>query len=190
MDKDGDLEMDAAGGRGRARGGRGRASSQAQSGGSTSGRDTSKNGPNDGGLKATVLQKALLRGIGAGDAILRGPRAGLRMAGILDEAAGKGNGRGRRDGLVQISVRGWKESKAASNPDGGIKDLLAFLERKATAPNAPANEAVRIRKVCLISPFAGHQRHRIFARSSPLSFHANISERRPSQSNSAATAHG
>ena len=189
MDKDGDLDMDAAAGRGRGCGGRGRGPFQAQTGGPSGGRGTSRNGPINGSANATVLQKALLRGVGAGEAIVRGPRNGLRMKGILDEAAGRGNGRGRKDGLVHISVRGWKESKAASNPDGGVKDLVAFLERKATAPNSSANEAVRIRKVCLTSPFVGHQRHRTFALSGPLSFHAKLSERRPRHSKSAAIAH-
>lgn len=35
-------------------------------------------------------------------------------------------------GLAWLSVKGLKESKAASNPGGGVKDLLQFLERKAT----------------------------------------------------------
>ena len=198
MDKDGDLDMDAAAGRdighsagqSRGGGGRGRGPSQPQNGGSSGGRDTSRLGLNNGGRSARVWQKLLSRGTGAGDTIVRGPRDGLRMTEILDEAVGRGNGRGKRDGLAQISVRGWKESKAASNPDGGVKVLVAFLERKATTPNSSANEAVRIRKVCLTSPFVGHQRRRIFALSGPLSFHANISERRPRPSKSAAIAHG
>ncbi|CAI4213729.1 unnamed protein product [Parascedosporium putredinis] len=35
--------------------------------------------------------------------------------------------------LVWLKVKGLKESKAASNPGGGLKDLLHFLERKATS---------------------------------------------------------
>ncbi|SPN97571.1 related to mRNA export factor MEX67 [Cephalotrichum gorgonifer] len=35
-------------------------------------------------------------------------------------------------GLVWLQVKGLKESKAASNPGGGVRDLLQFLERKAT----------------------------------------------------------
>lgn len=34
--------------------------------------------------------------------------------------------------LVWLDVRGLADSKAASNPGGGVKDLLSFLERKAT----------------------------------------------------------
>ena len=81
--------------------------------------------------------------------------------------------------LDQIKVYGLKESKAASNPGGGVKDLLDFLERKATAPNAPSREAVRIRKVCLTSQSAGSHRRRSLALSGPLSFHAKLPERRP-----------
>lgn len=35
-------------------------------------------------------------------------------------------------GLAWLSVKGLKDSKAASNPGGGVKDLIQFLERKAT----------------------------------------------------------
>jgi len=34
--------------------------------------------------------------------------------------------------LVWLDVKGLADSKAASNQGGGIKELLAFLERKAT----------------------------------------------------------
>ena len=34
--------------------------------------------------------------------------------------------------LKEIVVTGWKESKAASNDDGGIGALVAFLERRGT----------------------------------------------------------
>ncbi|TDZ27179.1 mRNA export factor mex67 [Colletotrichum spinosum] len=39
----------------------------------------------------------------------------------------------QNSGLVWLTVKGLKESKASSNRDGGFKDLLAFLERKATS---------------------------------------------------------
>ncbi|RDA94441.1 hypothetical protein CP533_2274 [Ophiocordyceps camponoti-saundersi (nom. inval.)] len=39
-------------------------------------------------------------------------------------------GRGR---LVFLRVRGLKQSKAATNEDGGLEDLVGFLERKASA---------------------------------------------------------
>ncbi|KKA29408.1 hypothetical protein TD95_004066 [Thielaviopsis punctulata] len=45
---------------------------------------------------------------------------------------GKGKG-GKNVALTWLRVTGLKNSKAASNPDGGVSDLLSFLERKATA---------------------------------------------------------
>lgn len=41
-------------------------------------------------------------------------------------------GQQKTQGLVWLSIKGLKDSKAASNPGGGVKDLLQFLERKAT----------------------------------------------------------
>ncbi|KAJ5586758.1 uncharacterized protein N7459_002523 [Penicillium hispanicum] len=43
---------------------------------------------------------------------------------------GKSTGGGN---LEQFCVRGWKESKAASNRDGGVESLVAFLERRMNA---------------------------------------------------------
>ena len=34
--------------------------------------------------------------------------------------------------LDEITVTGWRQSKAASNPGGGIREVINFLERKAT----------------------------------------------------------
>ncbi|ROT40062.1 mRNA export factor mex67 [Sodiomyces alkalinus F11] len=50
--------------------------------------------------------------------------------------------------LVWLEVKGLKESKAASNPDGGLRDLLAFLERKATGVASRIRPVV-VKKVCL-----------------------------------------
>ena len=46
-----------------------------------------------------------------------------------------------------LKVTGLKKSRAASNPDGGLKDLLAFIERKAPSA-AKISRPVRIKKVC------------------------------------------
>ena len=40
-----------------------------------------------------------------------------------------------------LEVRGWQKSKAASNPDGGIEDLLIWLEKKASPRNGPTYKA-------------------------------------------------
>ena len=34
--------------------------------------------------------------------------------------------------VKELVVTGWEKSKAASNEDGGITDLVAFLERRST----------------------------------------------------------
>lgn len=46
-----------------------------------------------------------------------------------------------------LIVVGLKSSKAVANPDGGIKSLLQFLERKATQLKG-AGRPVTIKKVC------------------------------------------
>lgn len=52
--------------------------------------------------------------------------------------------------LEQVTVRGWKQSKAASNPDGGVESLLAFLEKKLTHSDSKGPRA-KITKVCATS---------------------------------------
>jgi hypothetical protein len=52
-----------------------------------------------------------------------------------------------KGGLINLSVRGWKNSKAADSNDGGIGKLREFLERKASPPNAPS---AKITKVCMV----------------------------------------
>lgn len=71
-----------------------------------------------------------------------------------------------------------------------MKELLGFLERKATPANASESEMVRIKKVCLNSQSAGHTRLSNFALTGLLSLHANLLEERPRYSNFAATAYG
>lgn len=46
-----------------------------------------------------------------------------------------------------LIVTGHKSSKASSNPDGGVKSLLQFLERKATQLKG-SGRPVTIKKVC------------------------------------------
>lgn len=40
-----------------------------------------------------------------------------------------------------LEVRGWRQSKAASNVDGGVEDLLTWLEKKASPRNGPTYKA-------------------------------------------------
>lgn len=125
VDRDGDLDMDA--GAGRSRGGkraRGDSGRSTPAGGQAPGRERALN----------AIQKAITSNVNS-QANIRQPRE-------------------RGGGLEQVIVRGWKQSKAASNPDGGVDSLIAFLERKAvpTDPKAAANTRVKITKVCATSP--------------------------------------
>ena len=105
------MDMDTAG---RSGGGRGRGRGNDRRGRGTGSR------PNRNGFDPELIQKAIFRANGSGEAIVRQASRPT-------------------DGLGQVVIRGWNESKAASNPDGGIKDLISFLERKASS---------RIKKVC------------------------------------------
>ena len=174
VDKDGDLVMDQGSADRRASGrGRGvttqRPAQTRKSGTSESlGARTSR--PTRTGIDPSAIQKAVLRGMGSKDTAPRGPRSSLR------NVRGRGTTRPTDLGWDQITVKGFTESKAAANPGGGISELIAFLERKATHPDAPK---VKIMKVCLTLHSARQQRHKISKLSGPPSFQAKLSERRP-----------
>ncbi|KAK2846435.1 hypothetical protein FQN49_005727 [Arthroderma sp. PD_2] len=125
IDRDGDMDMaaSAAGaGRGRGRGPRGGAP----------GRSSRRPGEKEKTIDA--LQKAIFNSSSSQANIRHGRGA------MLDGAS--------RRNLTQIKVGGWKASKAASNPDGGVVSLIAFLEKKA-APmdqNATAPGRFKITK--------------------------------------------
>ena len=95
-----------------------------------------------------------------------------------------------KGGLEQISITGWKQSKAASNPGGCQKQLAEFLVKKATPFNTSANNDVRIIKVCLKPQSVGHKRFSNSVLIGPLSFQANLSERRPRHPEAVAIARG
>lgn len=62
--------------------------------------------------------------------------------------------------LEQVSVRGWKQSKAASNPDGGIESLVSWLEKKVAPLDSKSMSKIsnnNITKVCATSASCGHQ---------------------------------
>lgn len=138
LDRDGDLEMD--GSKGIGRGGRIRGRSDATRRMQTGpGRETTRHGEKDKTLNA--LQKAIFSNASSQINIRQGrsPQA---------DGAPKD-----RKAVGQLRVRGWRNSKAASNPDGGIESLVSFLEKKSSPP-------VRISKVCATSPSGGHRRIR------------------------------
>ncbi|KAL5338983.1 hypothetical protein BJX70DRAFT_365198 [Aspergillus crustosus] len=118
VDRDGDLAMGASTGAVRARGGRG-----SSRGGL--GRPT-PTGPRTQSLDRSIdqIQKALASSTA---------QANIRQG-------------GRGAGLEQVTVRGWKDSLAASNRDGGVESLIAFLEKKLTPPESKATSRARISK--------------------------------------------
>ena len=161
IDKDGDAVMDSAS----VRGGRGtsvRGSAQNRRHGTPDTLQARVSGRlNKIGIDPTSIEKAVLRGVSSKD-----PSRDSKFSARLP----------RNDGLDTLRVWGLKESRAISNPDGGLKDLLAFLERKATHPDSPA---VKIKKVCLTLQSAGRHQSRSSRLSGPLSFQAKFSKRRP-----------
>ncbi|KAI9794191.1 MAG: nuclear mRNA export, poly(A)+RNA binding protein [Peltula sp. TS41687] len=150
VDKDGDLNMDSSnisgtkdrGGRGRRRGA---ASDRSDNDGGKA-RNGVRNSPPRGLFSGAALQKAIARGMASGEANIKGPNRMLKMEGVVKEVTGSENRRDRQNASEQIRVVGLKQSKAASNPDGGVKDLLAFLERKANGLATSGKVPVRIRK--------------------------------------------
>ncbi len=140
-------------------------------------------------LNQDTLQRAVLRGMGTpSDGHFP---TGFKHTGRYTRNDGKSWIRERdssgREPLPQIIIRGFKDSKAAANPDGGIQGLLAFLERKASATDSATRDMVRIKKVCLTLCFRGHRCHRSLGLSGLLSFQAKLSERRPKYSSIALT---
>ena len=54
--------------------------------------------------------------------------------------------------LTYLRVHGLKESKASANSDGGLSDLLAFLERKASSfTSGRQKRQIKIKKVSLLT---------------------------------------
>ena len=64
--------------------------------------------------------------------------------------AGRGpRARGKASNLTFLRVHGLKESKAVTNQDGGLSDLLNFLERKSSSfTTGKSSRQVTIKKVC------------------------------------------
>ncbi|KAE8352076.1 mRNA export factor mex67 [Aspergillus coremiiformis] len=95
---------------------------------------------------------------GRGDSsrsVATGPRAQTRdraldaiQKAITSNADSQANIRqgGRGSSLEQVSIRGWKQSKAASNRDGGVESLIAFLEKKLNTSDSKAGSRAKITK--------------------------------------------
>lgn len=155
VDKDGDLVMDpvvsfdtSGAGRGYSEGSRPFRSRATIRGGQSAG--TSR-----GNLSAQQAQQAIIRGLESQQANVLESRVshGAFPAHIVGSS--KSTRRHVDHSPPQLRIRGLRDSKAASNPDGGVKDLLNFLERKASSLDAENRKGVRIQKVCFIVKIAG-----------------------------------
>lgn len=126
VDTDGDLDMDGPS----KRPNRGPATETTGGRGRPSGRGGP--GPSRGAAKvAQIVMKQLGGGSDLASRVSRPTR-------------GRG---GQIEGLTWLRVRGLKQSKAASNSDGGLSDLLSFLERKASSLGTGRKRHITIRKV-------------------------------------------
>lgn len=126
-DKDGDLVMDATTTPG-ARSGKGLLNVQKSSRPGETSRGRTPPGPGRGGnLTSQRHQQAVLRGMN------------MKSVNVVESKAAA---------LGALRVRGLQNSRAASNSDGGVESLLAFLERKASGFDSKNYKPVRIKKVC------------------------------------------
>ncbi|KAK4197769.1 putative mRNA export factor mex67 [Triangularia verruculosa] len=89
--------------------------------------DVSMGGPTSGSNPPTGPSGRGTRGRGAARGASRGTRTSTRLAQTLKNYVGDGS----RQPKVTLKILGVKQSKAASNPDGGVRSLLSFIERKA-----------------------------------------------------------
>lgn len=122
VDRDGDMVMGVDGGSSKHSG----SGSGTENGGRRSGRGSRASAP----ARSESRQQAILRALGK------------------DAGAGQSTRSRRGDGSVTLVVRGLQQSKASHNDGGGLRDLLSFLERKATTVGK-LSRPVTIKKVCL-----------------------------------------
>lgn len=125
-DVDGDLDMDSAARRNKPAAGADGAQSRPNT------RSSSARNPRGTSRVAQTVAKHL--GTSVGDVPSRGLRARRAQ---------------NAPGLSYLRIHGLKQSKAASNQDGGVTDLLSFLERKASSFTAERRKrSIIIKKVC------------------------------------------
>lgn len=148
----------------------------------TPSRDTPKSGrPTKPTFNAAAIQKAVAAAQGFDD-------KAVRTKNIVREVAG--DNYDRHGGLTEITVHGLSQSKAASNIGGGIKELLNFLQRKASGAHAKPHEMLRIKKVRVYHPAGHNDRSGKASTSGLLSLQDNLQERRSSCYSSAIAAYG
>ncbi|KAM0427485.1 hypothetical protein ACHAPT_007445 [Fusarium lateritium] len=131
MDGDGDLDMDSVGRRSKR-------SANADSKPTRSSTRLSTTNPRGGPSRNA---QNVLKHLNNGSASTLASR-------ISSASSGRGPKTRSQDmtGLQVVRVGGLKESKAASNPGGGLNDLLGFLERKASSLRTGSKRKVAIRK--------------------------------------------
>jgi nuclear RNA export factor len=149
-DKDGDLVMDTVEGKAIVGGGSGWSEGNKSLRARAGARGGQVTGTPRRNLSTLQSQQAIIRG-------LESQQANALESRISQGTSIEHSGPVRKDWRrhpptppVSLRVRGLKESKAASNHDGGLKDLLSFLERKANGQDVESHQMVRIKKVCLI----------------------------------------
>lgn len=128
-DRDGDMEMDSSNSRAK----RQRAEKSGLGGRAA--------GAGVGGRPAGIGNRLQARDKNL-DAIQRA------ISNVDSQANVRQGGRKAPSNLEQFGVRGWKQSKAASNRDGGLESLIAFLERRMNS-FIKSGPRARINKVSL-----------------------------------------
>ena len=164
MDRDGDLDMDGLSRRGpSSSSGSGRGAPGSQS---NAPRGSARGRPQRTGISVNAVEKAVSGGRGHNTVNVR---SGMNTR-------SRGGRRQDLSGLVKIAVKGWSQSKAASNPGGAVVTLIPWLEKKASSRDQP-------RKIQEVSPRHSQVVTSVFsifaALNGLLSFHANFSKRRP-----------
>lgn len=144
-DRDGDLDMGASTKVAGAKISKRTDNSTKSTGGQSSGRPTRPT------RKAqNIVEKAITRGTG-----------GL-SARALGGMAPSGRGlRSQSQPSITLKVEGLKSSRAAQNEGGGLRELLTFIERKATTVGKVSRQ-VRVKKVCHITHSSGGHAPRIW----------------------------
>jgi nuclear RNA export factor len=134
-DLDGDLDMDAIGKRAA------KTAAMAAKGGPKARTTRSAPGRNPRGVSSAA--QSVLKHLKGNDASTIASKVSAASSGRTLRTRGRGGN------LHFLRVHGLKQSKATSNQDGGLSDLLAFLERKASSfTSGKETRQIMIKKVC------------------------------------------
>lgn len=132
VDRDGDLDMDASGGRKRSSHPAANGPARSKKPATTSGRPS----------KPTTKAKQIIdKAISSGN-LPNGLSSSARIT--------RSNRPVNAPNSITLKVEGLKTSRAVNNEGGGLKELLTFLERKAQTVGK-TTRPIRIKKVCVVS---------------------------------------